>query len=69
MEGYPNAAAKFSREANIQPHQDGPSIRARQDIQTFIYKGSIQAAIEALNELDPEVSLHFCFYQDRNAHD
>lgn len=64
MEGYPNAAAKFSREANIQPHQDGPSIRARQDIQTFIYKGSIQAAIEALNELDPEIldedkALHF----------
>lgn len=56
MEGYPNAAAKFSREANLQPHQDGLSICARQVIQNHIHKGNIQAAIEALNDLDPEVS-------------
>jgi hypothetical protein len=57
MEGYPNAAAKFSKEANLQPHQDNASIRARQEIQNHIHSGSIQAAIEALNELDPEVRL------------
>ncbi|KAK2593500.1 hypothetical protein QQS21_008816 [Conoideocrella luteorostrata] len=64
MEGYPNAAAKFSKEANLPPHQDSPSMRARQEIQNHIYSGRIQAAIEALNELDPEIldedkALHF----------
>lgn len=56
MEGYPNAAAKFSKEANLQPQQDGASIRSRQEIQNFIHSGNIQAAIETLNELDPQVS-------------
>lgn len=64
MEGYPNAAAKFSSEANLDPHQDGVSIRARQEIQSHIHSGNIQAAIEAVNELDPEIldedkALHF----------
>ncbi|KND91646.1 Glucose-induced degradation protein 8 [Tolypocladium ophioglossoides CBS 100239] len=64
MEGYPNAAAKFSKEANLQPHQDGASIRSRQEIQNFIHSGNIQAAIETLNELDPQIldddkALHF----------
>lgn len=59
MEGYPNAAAKFSKEANLAPHQDIASIKARQDIQTCIYSGNIQSAIETLNELDPEVSSFF----------
>jgi hypothetical protein len=63
MEGYPNAAAKFSKEANIQPYQDNASIRARQEIQNLIHSGNIQAGIEALNELDPEVSLlFFCLH-------
>lgn len=56
MEGYPNAAAKFSKEANLQPQQDIASIRARQEIQNCIHSGNIQSAIEMLNELDPEVS-------------
>ncbi len=55
MEGYPNAAAKFSKEANLQPQQDSASIRARQEIQASIHSGDIQAAIETLNELDPQV--------------
>ncbi|KAG6042276.1 hypothetical protein E4U41_000020 [Claviceps citrina] len=64
MEGYPNAAAKFCREANVQSHPDGLSIRARQVIQNHIHKGNIQAGIEALNDLDPEIldedkALHF----------
>lgn len=56
MEGYPNAAAKFSKEANLQPQQDVASIRARQEVQNCIHSGNIQSAIETLNELDPEVS-------------
>lgn len=61
MEGYPNAAAKFSKEANLQPQQDGASILARQEIQNSIHSGNIQTAIETLNEFDPEVCLDFFF--------
>ncbi|KAI0127138.1 CTLH/CRA C-terminal to lish motif domain-containing protein [Xylariales sp. AK1849] len=64
MAGYPNAAARFSTEANLQPQQDHESILARQRIQTAIHKGDIQAAIDDLNDLDPEIldtdaALHF----------
>ncbi|KAK3319234.1 CTLH/CRA C-terminal to lish motif domain-containing protein [Apodospora peruviana] len=64
MEGYPMAAAKFSKEANLQPHREDPSIRARQEIQHAIHTGDIETAITALNELDPEIldkdpQLHF----------
>ncbi|RDA85151.1 hypothetical protein CP532_1558, partial [Ophiocordyceps camponoti-leonardi (nom. inval.)] len=64
MEGYPNAAAKFSKEANLQPQQDSASIRTRQKIQNFIHSGDIQSAIETLNDLDPQIldddkALHF----------
>jgi len=63
-EGYPSAAAKFSKEANLRPQQDDESVKARQQIQHSIHKGSIQDAIDALNELEPQVldsnpSLHF----------
>lgn len=59
MEGYPNAAANFSKEANLQPHQDTSSIQARQEIQNSIHGGNIQLAIETLNDFDPEVSFNF----------
>ncbi|KOS20626.1 Glucose-induced degradation protein 8 -like protein [Escovopsis weberi] len=64
MEGYPNAAAKFSKEANLSPQQDTSHIRARQQIQTCIHSGNIQTAIETLNDHDPEIleqdkALHF----------
>lgn len=55
MEGYPQAAANFSKEANLQPMQEDPAIRARQEIRNLIHQGQIQDAIEALNDLDPEV--------------
>ncbi|OTA63200.1 hypothetical protein K449DRAFT_433308 [Hypoxylon sp. EC38] len=62
--GYPNAAAKFSTEANLSPQQPSSAIQARQRIQTFIYKGEIENAIRALNDLDPSIldedePLHF----------
>ncbi|KAH6632787.1 CTLH/CRA C-terminal to lish motif domain-containing protein [Chaetomium tenue] len=64
MEGYPKAAAKFCREANLQPQQPDPSIQNRQDIQHAIHSGDIARAISALNEVDPELldsdpKLHF----------
>lgn len=55
MEGYSNAAAKFSKEANMQPLEDPASIRARQEIQQSILAGKFSEAIEALNDLDPQV--------------
>ncbi|KAH8602134.1 CTLH/CRA C-terminal to lish motif domain-containing protein [Bisporella sp. PMI_857] len=63
-EGYPSAAAKFSKEANLRPNQEGESVKARQKIQHAIHLGNIQDAIVALNELEPQVldknpSLHF----------
>ncbi|CAM1511054.1 Fc.00g085670.m01.CDS01 [Cosmosporella sp. VM-42] len=58
MEGYPNAANRFSKEANIQPQQDNDLVRARQEIQTSIHSGNIETAIETLNELDPQILEH-----------
>jgi hypothetical protein len=63
-EGYPSAAAKFSKEANLPPQQEEESIKARRRIQQSIHSGHIQEAIEDLNELEPQVldkdpSLHF----------
>ncbi|KAI0889553.1 CTLH/CRA C-terminal to lish motif domain-containing protein [Annulohypoxylon maeteangense] len=62
--GYPNAAAKFSTEANLSPQQPSTDIHARQQIQTFIHKGEIESAIHALNDLNPSIldedePLHF----------
>ncbi|KEY66617.1 hypothetical protein S7711_01911 [Stachybotrys chartarum IBT 7711] len=62
--GYPNSAAKFSKEANLPPQQDISSMQAREEIRNYIHSGDIQTAIESLNELDPEIldedkALHF----------
>ncbi|KAH7035650.1 ran binding protein in the microtubule-organising centre [Microdochium trichocladiopsis] len=62
--GYPNAAAKFSAEANLPPQQDMSDIQARQRIQASIHRGDIEAAIDELNDLDPSIldedkDLHF----------
>ncbi|TGO33060.1 hypothetical protein BHYA_0269g00030 [Botrytis hyacinthi] len=63
-EGYPSAAARFSKEANLKPQQAEEFVKARQAIQHSIHLGSIQDAIDAVNELDPQVlennpALHF----------
>lgn len=63
-EGYPSAAAKFSKEANLRPQQEEESLIARRQIIQSIHSGKIQEAIESLNELEPQVldsnpSLHF----------
>jgi hypothetical protein len=55
-EGYSTAAANFSKEANLLPIQDEQSIKARRDIQDYIHSGHIQEAIDALNELESQVS-------------
>jgi hypothetical protein len=59
--GYPAAAQKFALEANIEP-VDVESIRERVEIRTAIYSGNIQAAIEKINELNPQVRNTFTLH-------
>ncbi len=54
--GYPAAAQKFALEANIQ-QVDVESIQERVEIRTAIYSGNIKAAIEKINELNPQVRI------------
>jgi hypothetical protein len=55
--GYAEAAAKFSKEANIQPMQDDDGIRVRREIKDMVHQGNIEDAVAALNDLDPEVRI------------
>jgi hypothetical protein len=55
-EGYPTAAERFSKEANLNPAKQQDSVLLRNRIQHDIHLGSIQNAIEAINELNPQVS-------------
>ena len=54
-EGYPSAATKFAKEANIQPAADAESIQQRVDIRNAIHSGDIQLAIEKINDINPQV--------------
>ncbi|KAI1615119.1 CTLH/CRA C-terminal to lish motif domain-containing protein [Exophiala viscosa] len=63
-EGYPSAAEKFASEANIRPRADFSCIQERVQIRDSIHRGDLQAAIEFINELNPELldtdkKLHF----------
>lgn len=64
LEGYSQAAANFSREANMRAQQENSEIAQRQQILSFIHKGEIESAINALNRMKPQIldsnnSLHF----------
>jgi hypothetical protein len=56
MEGYSNAAAAFSREADMPLPQGTDTVENRHAIKHHILNGQIRNAIEALNDMDPEVS-------------
>lgn len=56
-EGYPLAAQKFAAEANMHSPLDVDSIQERVDIRMAIDSGDIQAAIEKINEFNPQVSI------------
>lgn len=65
--GYPHAAEKFAREANVQANASWDSIMERVEIRDSIHQGDLQSAIEKINELNPEVSgslsfVFLCFY-------
>jgi hypothetical protein len=55
--GYPAAAKKFAVEANIQLRTDLEAIQERVEIRTAIHSGDIQAAVERINELNPQVRI------------
>jgi hypothetical protein len=64
MEGYSNAAAAFSREADMPLPQGTDTVENRHAIKHHILNGQIRNAIEALNDMDPELldtdpHLHF----------
>lgn len=59
-EGFPESANQFSREANIQPQIDTATVQERVEIRNCIQAGQIQAAIEKIIALDPQVSSNAC---------
>lgn len=68
-EGYPSAAAKFSKEANLRPEDEEESLKARRQIQQFIHSGNIEDAISALNELEPQVSCRYFLFHPFSCYD
>lgn len=55
-EGYPRAAEKFAKEANIQLPVEEDSIQARVEIRRAIHSGDIDTAINKINDMNPQVS-------------
>jgi len=63
-EGYPRAAEKFAKEANIQLPFEEESIQPRVEIRGAIHAGDIDTAITKINDLNPQIldtdpALHF----------
>lgn len=56
-EGYPSAARKFAKEANIQPPVEEDSIEPRVEIKRAILSGDIESAIHQINDLNSQVSI------------
>jgi hypothetical protein len=56
-EGYPRAAEKFAKEANIQLPLEEESIQSRVEIRRAIHAGDIDAAITKINDLNPQVCM------------
>lgn len=55
IEGYKDAAEKFSREANVVPVGELAAIEERMQVRNAIQRGDIPTAIDKINELDPEL--------------
>ncbi|KAL7778613.1 hypothetical protein CFE70_008114 [Pyrenophora teres f. teres 0-1] len=54
-EGYPRAAEKFAKEANIHLPLEEESILARVEIRRAIHAGDIDTAITKINDLNPQL--------------
>lgn len=57
IEGYKDAAEKFSHESGAKPPVNLESIQDRMIVRTAIQRGNIEEAIERVNDLNPEVML------------
>lgn len=64
-EGYPRAAEKFAKEANIQLPVEEESIQSRVEIRKAIHSGDIDTAINKINDLNPQVCLCFVLLSRR----
>ncbi|KAF2121355.1 CTLH/CRA C-terminal to lish motif domain-containing protein [Lophiotrema nucula] len=64
-EGYPRAAQKFAKEANLQlPYDQQDGIHSRVEIRNAIHAGDIDTAINKINDMNPQIldtdpALHF----------
>ncbi|KAL6710017.1 hypothetical protein ACN47E_009808 [Coniothyrium glycines] len=63
-EGYPRAAERFAKEANIHLPIEEESIQTRVEIRRAIHAGDIDTAITKINDLNPQIldtdpALHF----------
>lgn len=58
-EGYPRAAEKFAKEANIQLPFEEESIQSRVEIRRAIHAGDIDTAITKINDLNPQVGFFY----------
>jgi len=63
-EGYPRAAEKFAKEANIKFPNTDESLQSRVEIRQAIHVGDIDAAINKINDHNPQIldtdpALHF----------
>lgn len=56
IEGYKDAAEKFSQESGAKPPVNLESIQDRMIVRTAIQRGNIEEAIERVNDLNPEVT-------------
>ncbi|KAF9918881.1 Glucose-induced degradation complex subunit [Lobosporangium transversale] len=70
IEGYKDAAEKFSQESGAKPPVNLESIQDRMIVRTAIQRGNIEEAIERVNDLNPEIldtnpKLYFHLQQQR----
>jgi hypothetical protein len=56
-EGYPRAAEKFAKEANMQLPLEEESIQSRVEIRRAIHAGDIDTSITKINDLNPQVCI------------
>lgn len=55
LQGYKDAAEKFSAESKIDAGVDLSTITERMNIRNAVQSGNIDFAIEQVNDLDPEI--------------
>lgn len=58
-EGYPRAAERFAKEANIRLPLEEESIQSRVEIRRAIHAGDIDTAITKINDLNPQVRTNY----------